>query len=171
MRWRFVDRIDEVTLGESIEGVKVAGMAEDYFADHFPGFPVVPGVIVIEALAQLCGKLIELSVYEERGFWPWPILSMVNKAKFRRFVKPGSSIRMRGEMLSLRDESAMLKVEAWVDDKRTTTAELTFVFNPNDLPGQQDIEAVERSEIKILWPGYEAFLQTSRKTTGEPGTP
>ena len=171
MRWRFVDRIDEVQLGEQIVGVKVAGMAEDYFADHFPGFPVVPGVIVIEALAQLCGKLIELSVYEDRGFWPWPILSMVNKAKFRKFIKPGDCITLKGKVPSIRDESAMLKVEAWVGDRRTTSAELTFVFQPEEVPNNDDVEVAERHEIKILWPGYAEFMKTSRKTTGEPATP
>lgn len=163
MRWLFLDRIDEVVVGTSITGVKAAAMAEDYFGEHFPNFPVVPGVIVTEALAQLSGKLIELSVYEERGFWPFPILSMVNKAKYRRFVRPGSVIAMRSEVISLRDESAMMKVEAQVDGQRVQTAELTFVFNPGELPEDAAmIEGLERRMLQQIWPGYKAYLATSR---------
>ena len=168
MRWLFVDRIDTVTLGERITGVKAAGLAEDYFTDHFPKFPVVPGVIITEALAQLSGKLIELSVYEERGIWPFPILSMVNKAKFRRFVPPGSLICMESEVLSLRDESAMMKVRAKVNDKITTTAELTFVFDPGGIPNDAaNIEAIERDFIRQIWPGYGDYLKVSRAAKGE----
>lgn len=163
MRWLFLDRIDEVTLGERITGVKAVGLAEDYFVDHFPRFPVVPGVVVTEALAQLSGKLIELSVYEETGVWPFPILSMVNKAKFRRFIPPGSLIRMESQVISIREESAMVKVRAKVDDKITTTAELTFVFDPQGIPdGAVDVEALERDFLRQIWPGYKDYLAQSR---------
>lgn len=170
MRWLFLDRIDAVAIGEQIEGVKAVSMAEDYFVDHFPNFPVVPGVIVIEALAQLSGKLIELSVYEERGVWPFPVLSMVNKAKFRRFIKPGSVIQMRSQVIAIRDESAMMKVEARVDGQRTTSAELTFVFDPSGIPPDAaggDIEDVERNVLHQIWPGYGEFVKTSRKARSQ----
>jgi len=168
MRWLFLDRIDEVVIGARITGVKAAAMSEDYFAEHFPNFPVVPGVIVTEALAQLSGKLIELSVFEERGYWPFPILSMVNKAKYRRFVRPGSVIQMTSEVISLRDESAMMKVEARVDGHRIQTAELTFVFNPAELPDDAAlIEDLERRFMKQIWPGYGDYLATSRRSASE----
>jgi 3-hydroxymyristoyl/3-hydroxydecanoyl-(acyl carrier protein) dehydratase len=166
MRWLFVDRIDTVKLGEKITGVKAVGFSEDFFVDHFPKMPVVPGVIVIESLAQLCGKLIELSVYEERGFWPFPILSMVNKAKFRRFIKPGSVIQMTGEVIGINPESAMVKVKAEVDGQTTTTAELMFVFDPKGSPNmlsEGEVERIERDYFKQIWPGYEDYLKTSRK--------
>ncbi len=167
MRWVFIDRIDTVTIGERITGVKAAALAEDYFVDHFPNFPVVPGVIVIEALAQISGKLIELSVYEDRGVWPFPVLSMVHKAKFRRFVRPGSVIEMEAEVIAIRDESAMMKVRARVDGKVTTQAELTFVFDPSGIPPDAaggDIEDVERNTLRQIWPGYGEFVATSRKS-------
>ncbi len=172
MRWLFLDRIDEVSIGERILGVKAVGLAEDYFADHFPRFPVVPGVIVTEALAQLSGKLIELTVYEQRGFWPFPILSMVDKAKFRRFVKPGSVIQMQSTFIALRDESAQMRVQAVVDGLKTTTAELTFVFDPKGIPPDAaggDIEVIERDFLRQIWPGYGDFLSASRKTLPEAG--
>lgn len=166
MRWLFLDRIDAVELGHSIRGVKAVSLAEDYFQDHFPRFPVVPGVIVVEALAQLSGKLIELSVYEERGFWPFPILSMVNRAKFRRFIKPGSQIELHSQVISLRDESAMMKVKAVVDGQTTTTAELTFVFDPEGVSGAyagDTVEQIERDWLKQIWPGYDDYLAHRRE--------
>lgn len=164
MRWLFLDRIDTVDINERITGVKAVSLAEDYFADHFPNFPVVPGVIVIEALAQLSGKLIELSVYEERGLWPFPVLSMVHKAKFRRFVRPGSVIQMESEVIAIRDESAQMKVRAKVDGQVTTNAELTFVFDPSGIPPDAaggDIEQIERNVLRQIWPGYEAHMAAS----------
>src|SRR3954469_9362606 len=94
MRWRMIDRIDEIVPGESAVAWKGVTLAEDYFEDQFPKFPVVPGVILIEALAQVSGKHIDFSVWEEEGLWPFPVLSMVRNAKFRRFIKPGKSIKL-----------------------------------------------------------------------------
>ena len=59
MRWSFLDKIIELTPGEHAIGAKGVAGSEDYFADHFPDFPVLPGVLQVEALAQLSGKLVE----------------------------------------------------------------------------------------------------------------
>ena len=112
MRWCFLDRIDELVPGERASGRKGVASSEDYFADHFPDFPVMPGVLQVEALAQLSGKLIEVTVFEQRGHWVWPILSMVKKAKFRRFVRPGDPLVLTSDLHMLRDESAVCKVKA-----------------------------------------------------------
>jgi 3-hydroxyacyl-[acyl-carrier-protein] dehydratase len=170
MRWRMVDRIEEIVPGERAAGWKGVTLAEDYFEDHFPKFPVVPGVILIEALAQLSGKLIELSVWEERGMWPFPVLSMVRNAKFRRFIRPGESIRLETKLVEIRDESAITKCRALVDGKVTTDAELLFVFDPDaldDALGQDDLIAIEHYWLKILWPGWGEYLKTSRRRPGK----
>lgn len=128
-----------------------------FFADHFPGFPVVPGVILLEALAQLSGKLIGYSVRLNRGDWPFPILSMAQGVKFRRFVRPEEEIRLETRLVALRDESASVSVRALVDGRVTTTAEQVFVFNAVRLDDDQDavrLEALERAELARLWPGY-----------------
>src|SRR4029077_18692535 len=120
MRWRMSARIEEIAPGDHALGWKGVTLAEDYFEDHFPKFPVVPGVILIEALAQLSGKLIELTVWEEKGLWPFPVLSMVRNAKFRRFIKPGEAIRLEAKLSEIREESALTKCRALVDGKPTT---------------------------------------------------
>ena len=157
MRWTFLDRIDEISPGESAIGRKGCASSEDYFADHFPGFPVVPGVIQIEALAQLSGKLIEITLYETTRRWVWPILSMVRKAKFRRFVRPGDTLMLHSRIKALREESAVCVVEGKVDGQRTIDAEIVFIFNPTGLDSEaaeQKLEEVEREVLKQLWSGY-----------------
>jgi len=163
MRWCFLDRIDELVPGERARGRKGVANSEDYFADHFPGFPVVPGVIQIEALAQLAGKLIEVSLYGPQRRWVWPILSIVRKAKFRRFVRPGDPLVLEVELVQLREESAFVKGLASVDGERATQAELVFVFNPGDLDtqtAQEKLEAMEREHLSYLWEGYHAWCES-----------
>lgn len=160
MRWIFLDRILEVQPGKRAVGLKTATRSEDFFADHFPGFPVVPGVILLEALAQLSGKLLELTILEERGFWSWPIFSMADKVKFRRFVRPGDQVRLETELLSLALESAQCRVRALVDGRQVTTAEQTFVFDPaglSDDQGRRLLEEHERKQFKVLWDGWPEY--------------
>lgn len=118
---------------------------------------MVPGVILLEALAQLSGKLIGWSVRRSRGYWPFPILSMADRVKFRKFVRPDEPVVLQTRLLSLRDESAQVEVRASVNGKMTTQAEQTFVFNAVPLASEaesQRVEALERAELLRLWRGY-----------------
>ncbi len=160
MRWIFLDRILEIEPGHRAVGLKTATRSEDFFADHFPGFPVVPGVILLEALAQLSGKLLELTILEQRGFWSWPIFSMANKVKFRRFVRPGDPVRLETELIAVAPESAQCKVRALVDGRTVAQAEQTFVFDPEGLGEEEDrrlLEEHEKKQFKILWAGWPEF--------------
>ena len=87
MRWLFLQSIEEMVAAEWARGLAVFPPDSYFFRDHFPNFPVVPGVILLETLAQLSGKLIGYSVRQQRGDWPFPILSMMNRVKFRRFIR------------------------------------------------------------------------------------
>ncbi len=167
MRWIFLDRIDELKPGETAIGRKGCASSEDYFADHFPGFPVVPGVVQIEALAQLSGKLIEVTLFDSERQWVWPILSMVRKAKFRRFVKPGDTLVLHSKLLNMREESAVCAVHGTVDGQRVINAELVFVFNPDRLDtteSQERLERLERANLKLLWPEYEEWAARTADT-------
>ena len=160
MRWIFLDRIDELTPGVRAEGRKGVASSEDYFQDHFPDFPVLPGVIQIEALAQLAGKLVEVTTYDQKGRWVWPILSMIRKAKFRRFVRPGDPLKLTAELTQIREESAVCDVYTSVDGKRMAEAQIVFVFNVADLDtpeAQRRLEDLERKNLALLWDGYEAW--------------
>jgi len=174
MRWSFLDRIDELSPGTSAIGRKGCASSEDYFADHFPGFPVVPGVLQVEALAQLSGKLIEVTVFQNDRRWVWPILSMVQKAKFRRFVRPGDTLVLHSQIVALRDESARCKVRGEVDGQRVIDAELVFVFDPDRLgtdEAQQRLERLERENLGLLWAGYAHWAATVLDAPTDAPTP
>jgi len=157
VRWGLVDRIDELVQGERAVAVRTWDPELPLFLDHFPGFPVVPGVLTLESLAQVAGKLIGYTVRKNRGDWPFPILSMMDRVKFRRFIPPGEQVTLEVTLDELRDESARCKVRALVDGKWRARAEQVFVFNAvafDDPAEAARVEEVERAELKRLWPGY-----------------
>ena len=157
MRWRLVDSIALIEVGRRAVGWRRWDPSEELFQDHFPTFPVVPGVLLMESLAQVAGKLIGLTVREQRGDWPFPILSMMDRVKFRKFVRPGEDVELVAKLTALRDESAMVEVMAKVGGRMVSQAEQFFVFNAVPLANDEDraaVEAAERAELTRLWPGY-----------------
>ena len=164
-RWCWMSRITEMTLDTSARGVLSLPPETFFFRDHFPGFPVVPGVILLEGMAQLSGKLIGWSVRRRRGDWPFPILSMANNVKFRRFVRPDEEAVLESRIVQLRDESAICEVRTWVGGKLCAQAEEIFVFNAVKLadPAESDrLEAIEQTELQRLWEGYDQDEQARR---------
>ncbi len=157
MRWRLVDRIDSLELGVRATGAVRFPADTEFFQDHFPGFPVVPGVVLLEALAQLSGKLVGYTVRKRRGDWPFPILTMAERVKFRKFVRPDEVVVLESTLRELRDESAVVEVRGRVDGRVTTQAEQVFVFNAVPLASDAEaerLERLERAELARLWPGY-----------------
>lgn len=158
MRWLFVSRIDELVPGRLVRGSAVFPPELELFQDHFPRFPVVPGVLQLETLAQLAGKGIGYTVRIQRGDWPFPILSMMQGVKFRRFVKPNEQLDLLAEFDQIRDDSAIVKVKASVNGKVTAQAEQVFVFNAMPIEAEEDrvfLEKTEAGELKRLWSGFD----------------
>jgi 3-hydroxymyristoyl/3-hydroxydecanoyl-(acyl carrier protein) dehydratase len=157
LAWRWLTSIDELVKDSHAVGTLCLPPETPLFADHFPSFPVVPGVILLEAMAQLSGKLIGYSVRHARGDWPFPILSMANNVKFRKFVRPDELAVLEAKVVALREESAVMDVRTRVDGKVCAQAEEVFVFNAVPLGGEADgarLEALERAELARLWKGY-----------------
>jgi len=152
MRWILLSSIDELAPGERIVGTARTDFPDALFGDHFPGFPVTPGVMLVEMCAQLCGKLIEASVIEARGHWAYPILSIVRESKFRAFVPPHATLELRGKLVSLRPESAECKASVHIGSRRHANMTLVFVFDPEGKPPsiEVDLEAWERANFASL---------------------
>jgi len=141
MRFELVDRIDELQKGAYAKGVKCISLTEDVFEHHFPGHPVYPGTLLIESMAQLGGALLELSLRETLAFCPRCVLSMV-KAKFREMVRPGDTLHMHAEILSVHDRAAQVRCVGSCSDTIRCEAELTYVIlEIDDAPLQASREA------------------------------
>lgn len=120
-----VDRILEIDLDRGyILGQKNVTFNEPFFQGHFPDVPIMPGVLILEALAQAGGVLVHLKVQGDKI----AILLGVNQAKFRHPVKPGDVLLLRGQGLHFSSKGGKIKSEALVNDKVVAEAEISFVF-------------------------------------------
>ena len=117
------------------------GPDEDYFRDHFPGYPLVPGVLVLESLAQLGGRLVEASVGHATGRRVLPMLAKVEHAKFLRPVRPGDRLDLTIELIALGDDAARVKGIARVAGRRSATAEIMYAMLDVGRAGREIDEA------------------------------
>jgi 3-hydroxyacyl-[acyl-carrier-protein] dehydratase len=135
MRFVLIDRFLEVVPGVSAVAVKTFREDEDFFADHFPGFPVVPGALIAEAMGQTAGWLLAYS----SGFRDWPLLNMMDQVKFRRFVRAEEEIRISARIRSARERDFEASAEAEVAGKRVAGGRFLFhAFAPETIGGEGD---------------------------------
>ena len=120
-----VDRIEELE-AERVVGIKNVTVNEPFFAGHFPDYPVMPGVLIIEAMAQVAGVLVLSGIPDRKN--KLVLLAGVDGAKFRKPVRPGDQLRM--EMKVLRSRASMAKVTgtATVDGTVVAEAEILCVL-------------------------------------------
>ena len=120
-----VDRIEEMEVGKRAVGKKCVTYNEPFFAGHFPQEPVMPGVLIIEALAQV-GAVCCLSAEENKG--KIGFLGGVNKAKFRGKVVPGDVLNLEVEMIKVKGPVGVGKGTATVDGTVVASGEITFMI-------------------------------------------
>jgi len=119
-----VDRIIEYVPGEKAVGIKNVTCNEPYFQGHFPGRPVMPGVLITEAMAQVCGVLLAQMPNCPEGL---SMLTGIDKAKFRRPVVPGDQLRISVKLLSVkRNRFGKMECLAEVDGQKVAEGELMF---------------------------------------------
>ena len=121
-----VDRITSCEPGQQATGIKCVTMNEPFFQGHFPGHPVMPGVLILEALAQT-GAVAALSLPENKG--KLALFGGVKNARFKRPVVPGDVLELSCELTAWRSGVGFGKGVARVDGKVAAQAELTFVLN------------------------------------------
>lgn len=120
-----VDRIVEMDIEKgTILGQKNVTINEAFFQGHFPDAPIMPGVLILEALAQAGGVLVHLRSRNNKI----AVLLNVNNAKFRHPVRPGDVLMLKGEGLHISSKGGRVKVEALVQDKIAVEAEIGFAL-------------------------------------------
>ncbi len=124
-----VDRIVDIEEGKRIVGIKNVTINEAFFQGHFPGNPIMPGVLIIEAMAQVSGVLAYKSGMSGKATY---FLS-IEKAKFRKPVFPGDQLRMEINVLRGRQTIWRFEGKAYVEDKLVAEAEFTAMITDKEL--------------------------------------
>jgi beta-hydroxyacyl-ACP dehydratase FabZ len=121
-----VDRVLEIDAGKRIVGIKNVTANEQFFQGHFPGAPVMPGVLIIEAMAQCCAILFlrDLPDRDRKLF----LFGGVDKARFRKPVVPGDQLRLECELLQKRSNSVKMHGTASVDGSMVADAEMLSIM-------------------------------------------
>ena len=125
-----VDRVVEIEVGKKAVGIKNVTINEGFFQGHFPGHPIMPGVLIVEALAQLAGILaFHSGVVKGSSVY----FMSIEKAKFRKPVVPGDQVRLEAEVLQHRGNVWKFTGNASVDDKVAAEAEFTAMVSDREL--------------------------------------
>jgi 3-hydroxymyristoyl/3-hydroxydecanoyl-(acyl carrier protein) dehydratase len=143
MRYILLDRITSLKPPEKATGVKCVSLADDVFVDHFPGHPIMPGALILEALAQLGGVLVEAAMRERGRHDLHALLVTVERAKFRHAVRPGDRVELEANGISVHEDGGRVRGFARVEEKLVAEAELTFAFakvtNPKLLARRREV--------------------------------
>ena len=122
MRWIWIDRFLEFKKGKFARALKNLSVAEDFFADHFPGYPIMPGALILEGLAQTGGILVgEVNDFRENV-----VLAKIPSARFYRDALAGEQLIYEAELLHMRPEGAAVQGRATIAGELLVEAEIFF---------------------------------------------
>lgn len=122
-----VDRILDYQVGEYITGIKNVTINESFFPGHFPGEPVMPGVMILEGMAQI-GALLAYKTIPEAIGNKLVYFAGIDKVRFRKMVRPGDQIFFRIECIKMKSKLSKMSGKAFVDDQLAAEAELMATF-------------------------------------------
>ena len=130
MRFVLIDRITEIQRGQSLIAVKNLSLAEEYLADHFPGFPVMPGVLMLEALTQAGAWLVrDMEDFAHSVI----VLKGAKTIKYGSFVEPGRQLQLRVELVSHGDTESTFKGSGSIDGQEMVKGRFTLTrYNLRD---------------------------------------
>ena len=149
-----IDRIVELQPDVKITAVKNLTIAEEYLSDHFPQFPVMPGVLMLEAMTQAGAWLVR---HSEDFSHSMVVLKQANNVKYGQFVEPGQTLVVTAEMISQTEDEAKLKAHGSMDGRMTVSGRLVLAkYNLADInPEYQRGDELNRQELRkvfaLLW--------------------
>ena len=149
MKFNLIDKVESLT-DDKIVAVKYVSLAEEYLADHFPTFPVLPGVMMLEALTQAAGWLLHHRRRFERSM---AVLKEARNVKYGQFVAPGNFLRVEVEFAKATDAGATFKAAGTVGDAQAVTArlELAYFDLGDKQPELAEIDARLREHTRQRW--------------------
>ena len=133
MRWIWIDKFVEFNSGKSAVALKNVTLAEEHLHDHFPGFPIMPECLMIEAMAQTAGILVG----EARGFEEKVILAKIRKCVFYHYVRPGDTITLHAVIESITPEAASTAGKILRGEELIAEIGLMFSHLDKNLAGKQ----------------------------------
>ena len=128
MRYFLIDKVTELEIGKSVRGIKNVTLSDEILHDHFPDHPIMPGALILEAISQLAGFLLEMTVNKPDGPLKRSLLAQVELAKFHDFAGPGDQLDINIALDSLHEASAKVTAEVKAGSKRIARASLMFVL-------------------------------------------
>lgn len=123
MRFTLIDRVTHLEPGARIVAVKNLSLAEEYLADHFPGFPVMPGVLMLEAMTQAAAWLVRVS---DDFAHSTVILKEARNVKYGNFVEPGQTLTITAEIAGQDEHEVKIKAQGAVDGKQAVSGRLVL---------------------------------------------
>lgn len=175
MRFKLLDRIVDLKPGASITAVKGLALSEDYLADHFPQFPVMPGVFMLEAMTQASAWLVRVSEDFKHSM---VVLREARNVKYADFVAPGQTLTVTAEVLSQTETETKLKVQGAVDGKLNVGARLVLtrynLADTNPICASSDAHVIRqmRKQFDLLYrPGDIGQATNGQTTAGQGATP
>ena len=133
MSWIWIDKFIEFESGRHAVALKNVTLAEEHLHDHFPGFPVMPECLMIEAMAQTSGILVG----QAKDFQEKVILAKIKKAVFFDYVKPGDTIKLDAKIESIVSEAASTSGKITCEDKLIAETDLMFSHIDQNLGGKE----------------------------------
>uniref|UniRef100_A0A7C4LJC0 Beta-hydroxyacyl-ACP dehydratase n=1 Tax=Schlesneria paludicola TaxID=360056 RepID=A0A7C4LJC0_9PLAN len=136
MRWIWIDRFVEFEHGKRAKAIKNVSLAEEHLHDHFPAFPVMPGALILEGMAQTGGILLG----QVHAFEHVVILAKVPRLTFHSWAVPGDTLTYTAELLEAREEGGMVACKAEVGDRLVAEAEIVFAHVDEAAAGSGKID-------------------------------
>jgi 3-hydroxyacyl-[acyl-carrier-protein] dehydratase len=164
VRFVLVDKVVEIEPGKRAAGYRDLSPDAEHYRDHMPAYPVEPGVLILESMAQLGGRLVQQSVKLATGRDVLPMLAMVNQAEFRRPVRPPCRLELFADILSVRAAGARVSATARVDGQQVAAATVTYALIGLD----HDAVGIGVENLAVIreW-GQETW---NRMTSGQPAS-